>query len=220
MAMVHLKSLKNVLVPGEEYSSKIRDQLIRKKLADELVPPGTSERRHRAIRHLCELRRASASVVASLSAAAGRRRGVAVVAGLAAAGSSGGGGSGGGELTGCSPPLSGASSAAGSTGGAGSGGDDDHDDDHGGCADLAATTTTAVAADLVATTTTTRWGFGAVARGPDEATTGAPTPPTRGFGSWLRGSRAQARCFFRFFCKLAARLRDHERACQLGSAPT
>uniref|UniRef100_A0A0D9YBD5 Uncharacterized protein n=1 Tax=Oryza glumipatula TaxID=40148 RepID=A0A0D9YBD5_9ORYZ len=58
------------LVPGEEYSSKIRDQLIRKKLADELVPPGTSERRHRAIRHLCELRRASASVVASLSTAA------------------------------------------------------------------------------------------------------------------------------------------------------
>ncbi|EEE54477.1 hypothetical protein OsJ_01583 [Oryza sativa Japonica Group] len=33
------------LVPGEEYSSQIRDQLIGENVADELVPPGTSERR-------------------------------------------------------------------------------------------------------------------------------------------------------------------------------
>uniref|UniRef100_A0A0E0N4B7 Uncharacterized protein n=1 Tax=Oryza rufipogon TaxID=4529 RepID=A0A0E0N4B7_ORYRU len=33
------------LVPREEYFSQIRDQLIRPKLADKLVPPGTSERR-------------------------------------------------------------------------------------------------------------------------------------------------------------------------------
>jgi hypothetical protein len=37
------------LVPREEYSSQIRDQLIRPKLADELVPPGTSERRDDAL---------------------------------------------------------------------------------------------------------------------------------------------------------------------------
>uniref|UniRef100_A0A0E0B4B0 Uncharacterized protein n=1 Tax=Oryza glumipatula TaxID=40148 RepID=A0A0E0B4B0_9ORYZ len=33
------------LVPGEEYSSQIRDQSIRQNLADELVPPGTGARR-------------------------------------------------------------------------------------------------------------------------------------------------------------------------------
>jgi hypothetical protein len=33
------------LVPGEEYSSQIRDQPIRQILADELVPVGMSERR-------------------------------------------------------------------------------------------------------------------------------------------------------------------------------
>uniref|UniRef100_A0A0E0BBK0 Uncharacterized protein n=1 Tax=Oryza glumipatula TaxID=40148 RepID=A0A0E0BBK0_9ORYZ len=37
---------------------------------------------------------------------------------------------------------------------------------------------------------------------PDEATRGAPTPPMRGFCSWLRGSRAQARRLTRFFCWL------------------
>uniref|UniRef100_A0A0E0A8I7 Uncharacterized protein n=1 Tax=Oryza glumipatula TaxID=40148 RepID=A0A0E0A8I7_9ORYZ len=36
------------LVPREEYSSQIRDQLIRPKLADELILGGTSERRERA----------------------------------------------------------------------------------------------------------------------------------------------------------------------------
>nr|BAD46361.1 hypothetical protein [Oryza sativa Japonica Group] len=33
------------LVPGQEYSSQIRNQAIRKNLVDELVPPGTSARR-------------------------------------------------------------------------------------------------------------------------------------------------------------------------------
>uniref|UniRef100_A0A0D3EVP2 DUF834 domain-containing protein n=1 Tax=Oryza barthii TaxID=65489 RepID=A0A0D3EVP2_9ORYZ len=43
------------LVPREEYSSQIRDQLIRPKLADKLVPPGTSERRDDAARALALL---------------------------------------------------------------------------------------------------------------------------------------------------------------------
>ncbi|EAZ19459.1 hypothetical protein OsJ_35022 [Oryza sativa Japonica Group] len=42
---VWLRSEWDGLVPGEEYSSQIRDQPIRENVADELVPPGTSERR-------------------------------------------------------------------------------------------------------------------------------------------------------------------------------
>ncbi|KAF2938027.1 hypothetical protein DAI22_03g090550 [Oryza sativa Japonica Group] len=49
----------------EEMDNIIRDQPIRQKLADKLVPPGTSERCHRATHHLRELRRASTSVAAS-----------------------------------------------------------------------------------------------------------------------------------------------------------
>uniref|UniRef100_A0A0E0ITE9 Uncharacterized protein n=1 Tax=Oryza nivara TaxID=4536 RepID=A0A0E0ITE9_ORYNI len=53
---------------------------------------------------------------------------------------------------------------------------------------------------------------------PDEATRGAPTPPMRGFCSWLRSSRAQARRLTRFFCWLGFALRNHCTGCQLGSA--
>uniref|UniRef100_A0A0E0QMH5 Uncharacterized protein n=1 Tax=Oryza rufipogon TaxID=4529 RepID=A0A0E0QMH5_ORYRU len=41
------------LVPREEYSYQIRDQLIRPKLADKLVPPGMSERRDDASSCAC-----------------------------------------------------------------------------------------------------------------------------------------------------------------------
>uniref|UniRef100_A0A0E0GGY2 Uncharacterized protein n=1 Tax=Oryza nivara TaxID=4536 RepID=A0A0E0GGY2_ORYNI len=44
---------------------------------------------------------------------------------------------------------------------------------------------------------------------PDEAKHGAPAPPTRGLGLWLRGSRAQARRFDRFLCKRGIGLQSH-----------
>uniref|UniRef100_A0A0E0CYK0 Uncharacterized protein n=1 Tax=Oryza meridionalis TaxID=40149 RepID=A0A0E0CYK0_9ORYZ len=55
---------------------------------------------------------------------------------------------------------------------------------------------------------------------PNEATRGAPTPPTRVFEPWLYDSRAQARRFKRSLCKRASSLRNHALGCQLGSAPT
>nr|BAC84897.1 hypothetical protein [Oryza sativa Japonica Group]BAD31988.1 hypothetical protein [Oryza sativa Japonica Group] len=55
--------------------------------------------------------------------------------------------------------------------------------------------------------------WGRCTRGLDEATLGAPTPPTRGFGSWLRGSPAQVWRFERFLCKLNATLRNYAFGC-------
>uniref|UniRef100_A0A0D9Z0X5 Uncharacterized protein n=1 Tax=Oryza glumipatula TaxID=40148 RepID=A0A0D9Z0X5_9ORYZ len=51
--------------PHHHVQNQIRDQPIRQKLADKLVPPGTSEWCNRTIHHLRELRWASTSVAAS-----------------------------------------------------------------------------------------------------------------------------------------------------------
>nr|BAD17768.1 hypothetical protein [Oryza sativa Japonica Group]BAD17776.1 hypothetical protein [Oryza sativa Japonica Group] len=105
------------LVPREEYSSQIRDQLIRPKLADKLVPPGTSERRDDAARALTLLalrrrRRAhrrrrrqarqrrwrqARATTADSTAAVGDRLGSGGVRGLGGAGSCGGEGGGAGS---------------------------------------------------------------------------------------------------------------------------